>query len=372
MKMITITQDIFKRNSSPPTFNVALPKVDEVITIQNSAIIPRVVSHIDQALKYLGSKVYQGIDHCFRTLTGFSLPGTISTGFLALKYTAGFFTLSVIAYLAFRVYRNFNKKPYRRFDSTDIPSNLHRPNLFAQIDPNLGAPNDSRAFSPVVSQEAEEVLVELCDIADEVLNLGDRLCPGCKSTHINCQCQFVNAHHSELYTSLVLKSDKKKRKLQSLYREIGNATFAIGDRLSFPYHKDLETKLVYEVVDTFICADTRPTNESHIRVSNTRMYVFRLVGLSGGWYGMFSDFSLRLDGHPMRDLVVSEDLIRNTRRGALTGKHPVSLLGYIDNSMSVPINDPAVLKFGASIPMDSYYICLALTSRIFGPYPLNY
>lgn len=334
-------------------------------------VLPWLASQIDAGIRWTLRSAYSVLDSLTKALTGVGISDAFSRSGRIVKYTLGFAALSFIAYTAFKIYRGYNKKPYRKFDSTDVPHLEHRPNMFAPIDPSIGAPNDSRAYSPVVAGEALDLLEELAEVNLEASRLSHRLCGSCKYVHRNCQCVARMDNYVDNLTALSLRSDKKKRQLRTLHRPVGISTFHVGDEITYPYYRDPNLTLTYSIADIFICADTRPSNEAHIRISNTRMFVFRLVGLRHSWYGLLPEFVLRMDGHPMRDLIVSEDIMRNTRRGVLTNKHPQSLVGHIDNGLSVPFNDPAVIKFGASIPRDSFYITLALTNHIYGPYPLN-
>lgn len=307
----------------------------------------------------------------FRSFKTLSLDNFVVKSVKYLKWSLFAGATCAALYVAYRIYSGYNKTPYRKFNSNDVPSLEHRPLEFIGPDPAVGFPLDSRGFDPTVAPEADDELESLAHINLSASKLMDRLCKECKSINRHCKCNNGKSSYVDALTALHLQSVSKKRSLQKLYAPKHLQTFSVGDIISYPYFRYPSLNLSYQVADSFVCADTRPSNESHIRLSNTRMYVMRLVGLVHPSYGILPEFVLRMDGHLMRDLVVSEDIMRNTRRGVLTCKHPLSLIGNIDNGLSIPLNDPAVLKFGASIPKDSFYFTLALTEHKFGPLTLN-
>lgn len=310
--------------------------------------------------------------HSFlRSCKFLSLDTFVSRAVKNIKWTllAGFSCATL--YVAYKIYSGYNKAPYKRFNSGDVPSLEHRPLEFIPADSTFGFPLDSRGFDPTVAPEADDELESLAAINSSASKLMDRLCKECKCINRHCKCNNGRSSFVDAMTGLHLQSVAKKRSLLKLYAPKNFQTFNVGDRIAYPYYRYPSLTLTYEVAESFICADTRPSNESHIRLSNTRMYCMRLIGLTHPTFGLLPEFVLRLDGHLMRDLIVSEDIMRNTRRGVLTNKHLQSLVGNIDNGLSIPLNDPAVMKFGASIPRDSFYFTVALTEHRFGPLTLN-
>jgi hypothetical protein len=132
-----------------------------------------------------------------------------------------------------------------------------------------------------------------------------------------------------------------------------NTPFRIEWEKYVRYDVDIQVRYCYTA------GDTRPISEMHIRAGNTRMYVFRIKEIRL----ILPLLTLRVDrdwaehlGMPGRDWVAAEDFLWSNRRGTLTDKFNESLRALIENTVSVPINDPAVRELGANVMEDSFYL----------------
>ena len=115
----------------------------------------------------------------------------------------------------------------------------------------------------------------------------------------------------------------------------------------------------WEVCDSVVVDDTRPESEKHIGVGNTKFYILRqdlFIKFPFKKKIRLNPSLLRFLSLPSRDLIVSEDLIRNQRRSSLDDSFDDSLKGLCENTLSIPLNDPLFLLNNCSPIRDSFLL----------------
>lgn len=276
-------------------------------------------------------------------------------------------------------------RKYRNHDPNDPVELTHRPNrqyppprMIVPMTPGVTPFPANHLSYPAENQEsAKENLDNLNRLRDGLGLVGFEACPQHHTTYASCGCRLIdNARQTKM-----LGLYEIERSLQELTSPSPCPAFTIGDsfKLSIRHgaiytlaeYFGCEMDLRMRVVDCFRVGDTRPHNERHVQLSNSTYYVIRVERLTVRSPGLFKkqlpDACRHSFGIPQRDLFVSEELIRHTRRGQLTGEFEKSLASYLENSLSVPINDPIFLRMRANPIKDSFYVCRGVVAGVIPP-----
>jgi len=299
-----------------------------------------------------------------------------------IKFTAAIGILVLIVWGLMKVFR---KKRYIRYDDNNAATPGHRPYRAPVMRPGTNFPDFHWSF-PVHNQDkAEELLENLNTMSVRRLTLPNELCPDCNCVLAFCQCAIPAQHHIASLNALDNDIQNVERQLENLWRPKVCATFPVGQvfplktRASFLTewleYLGLEPSVDLAVVDLIQTGDNRPEIEKHIRAGNARFLIFeqRPFLTIPYWFQTYYRIDLHPSiltyfGHPCRDLVVSEDLLRNTRRGCLTDQFDATLRGQLENTLSVPINDPAFIILEAHPVKDTFFAGRALHHGECKPY----
>lgn len=284
-------------------------------------------------------------------------------GKISLFLVAGVSLVILIVYLSRRWrYVTYNDGP-GQVDMTNRPT-------MGLLPPGLNYPMDYRHF-PIANQDtAKERLEELAAILDNVQHCRFNICDDCGCMHSNCVCNIPQQNYFAALALLNIRRRKVDRDLIDLYRPRANRTFNVGDVFVLPTRANWLGQWLGPVCNptvTLTCVmvietgDNRPESERHIRPGNSRFAVFSQdVGMTVPffkwiWRLNFPRVFLRFFGHPCRDLIVSEDLNRNTRRNCLSQKFSETVRGQLENTLSVPINDPAFIMVNVNPVKDTFF-----------------
>lgn len=309
---------------------------------------------------------------------------TLKTGmFLCRNYKLILLTV-LASYATYRLFLAASRWTLGRYKNINLNAGVAptlRPISQRVIDPITGAPDHHFAYAPSRQDEAADLIEEHESIMDEVnsLNLGQ--CRACKHSFVSCTCAAFQDDMRCQARDLARRDRKIRRKLVRLDEMDPSPAFMMGDSLSFSLceYSKIARFLSYLGTDFKVCfsvnqratvGDTRPNGERHIRCGNTVFYGLELEKpLLDTPFGFFRPpfFVNRVLGLPMRDSFVSEDLIRYTRRGILSGESAKSIKGALENCLSVPINDPVFVKNNVPVIKDSFTICYAAATGCYPP-----
>jgi len=272
---------------------------------------------------------------------------------------------------------------YKRYTPIDPQSDpRHRPTVARPVVPGLAGPiiTDPEYYIPSRQDEAKALIVEREKVTTSMFHLMDKRCDTCKATHNNCTCAgaLLNAHAVEEDAKFTEKLTGIENELVALSRPVFKdnhlgTTFqypiSSGPTISWLKEWGITFEPHYEICDQFISADTRPDSERHIRCGNSCFYVAEMKGIPCYIKGIrtfnISRMFARAFGCPPRDLVVSEELLRVTRRGALTHAHKKSAIGIFENTLSLPINDPSIVAHKCHPLRDSLFLTRAIVEQEF-------
>lgn len=297
------------------------------------------------------------------------------------KFILGFSLAFFAFYRTFRFLTTWSLGRYKNINLNAGVSPTLRPFSQRVIDPVTGAPDHPFAYAPSRQDEAADLIEEHESILDEVNSLHLGQCRECKHSFVSCTCATFQDDMRCQVRELARRDRKVRRKLVRLDEMDPSPAFIVGDSLSFSLceYSSIANSLSYVGADLKVCfrvnqratvGDTRPNGERHIRCGNTVFYGLELEEpILDTPLGVFRPpfFVNRALGLPMRDSFVSEDLIRYTRRGTLSGESAKSIKGALENSLSVPVNDPVFVKNNIPVIKDSFTICYAAATGCYPP-----
>jgi hypothetical protein len=229
-------------------------------------------------------------------------------------------------------------------------------------------------YPPAVTEEADQLLKSRINLVQQAQRLPMNKCKLCDAPFFLCACpgrpmylQTLNAIEQSVFegdTALV-----------NLARHDFVNSFNVGDSFKLDKYNwcGLRLYLKYTVIHSFTAADTRPVMERHVRAGNTRFYVFEASRLRARFLGVKIDVPrefLSFIDVPTRDLIVSEDCMRTTRRASLAGNFATTVTSIFENNMSVPINDPTITRMYVNPLKDSSFLVQSFASERLVPYGL--
>lgn len=292
--------------------------------------------------------------------------------------------LFLATYAFYRVVKFFTAWSLGRYKNINLNGGVAptlRPISQRVIDPVTGAPDHPFAYAPSRQDEAADLLEEHETILDEVRSIHNGQCRVCKHSFVACTCAAFQDDMRSQVRDLAKRDQKIRRKLVRLDEMDPSPAFLIGDTLSFSLSEysnvasllsylGIDLKVSFRVNQRATVGDTRPNGERHIRCGNTVFYGLELeqpiLDSPFGFYRL-PFVANRALGLPMRDSFVSEDLIRYTRRGILSGESAKSIKGALENCLSVPVNDPVFVKNNIPVIKDSFTICYAAATGCYPP-----
>jgi hypothetical protein len=246
------------------------------------------------------------------------------------------------------------------------------------VDPEMF--NES-SYPPICQNEVRATIQRIFRNEQDLQNLMTLYCKECKQIYQNCTCaNGPQTKAAELFTNARQGRDE----LRSLrYGGEINTSLPVGSSFCIPHKGNLVTRLVSKVFHldqiltvsrSFEVQDLRPNSDKHIAVSNTRFVVIQIsdLVLRFSWNGAQHNYTLptflsRVNGLGFRDLVVSEELMRN-RRKAIFNKEPSEVITMqIENSLSVPCQDPCFLTNGINPLRDSAFFLKCLVTNVISP-----
>lgn len=292
--------------------------------------------------------------------------------------------LSLLTYATYRFFSFLTTCSLGRYKNINLNAGVAptlRPISQRVIDPLTGAPDHPFAYAPNRQDEAADLIEEHESILDEVGSIHNGQCRVCKHSFVACTCATFQDDMRSQIRDLARRDRKIRRKLVRLDEMDPSPAFMIGDTLSFSLSEysnvanllsylGIDLKVSFRVNQRATVGDTRPNGERHIRCGNTVFYGLELeqpiLDTPFGFYRPPFVVNRAL-GLPMRDSFVSEDLIRYTRRGILSGESAKSIKGALENCLSVPVNDPVFVKNNIPVIKDSFTICYAAATGCYPP-----
>ena len=290
-----------------------------------------------------------------------------------------YITVFIFTTVILLLLRFLNSEPYKTLVDPPNMAPEHRPTIRPLV-PTVYFPGgalspDPLYYEPSVREEAMELLDEIDETSLSYANIAFKICKECKCIYARCSCpgnQF-RAQEVDDRRNHLMKIYRYEKKLTTLSKPRPHRAFAVGDLVTLVAESNAFSakfsewncpfRVTYRIARGLTVADTRVSTETHIRVGNCRFWVVRLHAVTLGPYS--HQFNVPLSWYPLlslpnRDLVVSEDLLRATRRGSLTDKYDKAVSGLLENILSVPLNDPAFVELGANPVKDTYFMNRAL------------
>jgi len=302
-----------------------------------------------------------------------------------MRYKTKIFLAGCALSLIYLISKFMNRKSYKNFDPTKVPTIEHRPDAIrSQLGPNV-INYDPRAY-PIKNQNQARKTIEAVQLIDyKMQNLSSVACL-CKNSIQDCVCPNQGKYAPHAIACLGKDRFKLGQELFSLMDDQEQPIMKIGETYknyvkSIPLVETLNNWNIYVKVDwkvlyVFETHDTRPSHEKHIVLADTKFavlgqerlrFVFRILGRR---YQLKIPINfLEHFGLPVRDLVVSMDHIKSTRRGRLDSENfDPTLRAILQTSMSVPINDPAFYYLKNDPLRDAYLVTRTLVRGYVPPY----
>lgn len=261
---------------------------------------------------------------------------------------------------------------YKNFDTTAPIHVANRPDAVRAQVPPQQARYDIDAYPAKNRKTAERLIENVIEIDDKLIDPNSIPCL-CKMPITQCTCQAPGAYAPMAMSTLRNNRRKLERQLDQLMADLEIPAFAIGDRMRHYVCPNMfytllallgvDAKVTWRVCDVFETGDTRASHEQHISLSNTRFYVIRQTDLRlrirllrKVWKHQLDTRRLAWFMVPARDLVVSEDHIRATRRGRLEDDGDKTLRAILQTSMATPINHPHIVANKIDPLRDAYLV----------------
>jgi len=296
---------------------------------------------------------------------------------IILKVGIGALFAGFVLLVWFAIAQLSRPKKYKPFAPPPVPIN-QRPNAVARRGGPGVIPLDFNAY-PLENQASAEVLIEKVQVVDSKLNAPDHvLCPPCQMPLTQCACLAPNtgAIHQQMMADWIRERGLLAEQLRALMRR-GQTSFYVGSNFKFPargtywlqlaHYLGLRFRVRWRIDSMFEVAETRPSVERHIGATNSRFLTLSQLEIVYDHHLLWFCLKGRLDrkwlsllGIPTRDLVVSEDHLRLTRRGGLDESFAASLRSQLQTSMAVPINDPTFFTQQVNPLRDAYLVVRAM------------
>jgi len=247
-------------------------------------------------------------------------------------------------------------------------------------------------YPPAAQEEVQKLLEQHAELLEEARFPRQILCK-CGFTFQVCQCvnaagaPLVNERVTTEFHKVVKEERAMVRRLRVLRGDFDRkGSLNVGDEIivrsaansavrALSYVFDIDQP--FEVVHHFYGADTRPHTDQHIPVSNTRFYVFRkkaprlIINLFGrSWRYYLPDSLNYIENYPHRDLVIAEEHFRLLRRGTFEDFEK-TMRAQLENTVSIPINDPQIRIHGINPLKDAYLLNLGINDLLV-PYPKDF
>lgn len=274
------------------------------------------------------------------------------------------------------------KSSYKTFDATSADPVSHRHDVVQGLYPPGMVPLDPNFYPARNRDVVKDIIVKVREIDYKLMN-PDTVpcnCMGGYNSITTCVCQAnkqpFNGNPLHQIALLGHARVKLAEQLENLRDDGEESSHTPGDVIKIPMCPNLlyallqvlgvNFKVDWVMREKFHTADTRPSHERHISLTTTAFWVVEqnrlrvVVQVLGKKFRItLPRTALRFLSVPVRDLVVSLDHIRATRRGRLGPEADASLKAILQTSMAVPLNDPNFILQRIDPMRDAYLFARA-------------